>query len=220
MTTIVFVLGRTGCGKSFALRHITKFAERRGWSPVPLNDYVILRKMFLDEPSQADFKQRKFIPTKYGGFDVQDFSVMDAALKTLETRIRNVPLGEKTLVIVEFARPDYSEAFKQFSPDILRDAHYLFIHANVETCVQRVHERVRAPKTEDDYYVSDKILRGYFNTQNIPDKISANLVRFIDNRGPLSDFVGTIYQFVDDLLTEEENKGQEKHVASLEHASV
>lgn len=198
MTVNVFILGRTGCGKSAAARYITKFARERDWSTERVNDYPILRRMFLQDTQQA-----QFAPAKYGGFDIKDFSVLDLALKELEDQIRDIPVEPKKLLLIEFARADYEQAFLQMDFNILKDAYFLFIDANVDTCVQRVHERVKNQQTADDYYVSDKILRSYFNEQFMPDTIGANRVTFIKNRGSLLELVEKVYDFVDSILRQE-----------------
>lgn len=223
MTVNVFILGRTGCGKSAAARYIAKFARERQWSIERVNDYPILSRMFLKDRQQA-----QFAPTKYGGFDIKDFSVLDLALKELEEQIRDIPAEQKKLLLIEFARADYEQAFRQMDFNILKDAYFLFIDANVDTCVQRVHERVKNQQTADDYYVSDKILRSYFNEQLMPDTIGTSRVTFIKNRGSLCELAKKVHDFVDNVLRQEAyllehqdipGEDEEQHIRELVSAA-
>ena len=43
---IVFVLGRSGSGKSTSVQFMKKLAEKDGWSVSCLNDYTYLQDMF------------------------------------------------------------------------------------------------------------------------------------------------------------------------------
>src|SRR5437868_3051345 len=162
MALKVFILGRPGSGKSTAFRHIKKYIEEQylDWSSIRFNDYDILREMFLFEKLfQTDMKLRKFRATEHGGFDVLDFSVLDTALRELERKVRHRYSPKRDeLIVIEFARDNYGKALQQFSSAFLKDAYFLFIETNMETCVQRVHDRVAHPMTIDDHFVSDDIL--------------------------------------------------------------
>ena len=161
MTAKLFILGRPGSGKSAAARRIALRANSQRFSTVHLNDYQILLKM-----SHADKKGQYFRPTKYAeGFDVHDFTVMDISLTKLEDEAKEY-IRRAELIVIEFARADYREALKHFSSTFIRDAYFLFIETDVEICVQRIHERTAHPKTPDDHYVSDAIVRGYYGKDN------------------------------------------------------
>ncbi len=165
----VFLLGRPGCGKSTAFRHIEKLASSVGWSAIHLNDYDILHDMFRREQLfPSNFGGKKFCATEHGGFDVVDFSVLDEALKGLEKQVRHRYHQIDEVVVIEFARDNYDRALRIFSPAFLQDAYILFIESGLNVCLQRVGERVAHPHSEDDHYVSEHILKNYYQKQVLP----------------------------------------------------
>jgi gluconate kinase len=165
----VFVLGRSGSGKTTVVNYIKLLAREKGWNAIHIKDYPILYEMF-----QKDIKENggKFEPAAYGGFKVVDFAAFNNVLKVLEELIQR---KEKELrkseaheiILIEFARRSYREVLRIFSDDFLRDAYFFYIEADVDTCVQRIQQRVASftPEkwSEDYHYVPEEILRSYFN---------------------------------------------------------
>jgi len=202
MVVKVFVLGRPGSGKSTATRHLNHLMRHQDWRVKHFNDYDILWEMFL-----ADTEHKKFQPTPHNGFDATDFTVFDDALKDLEKRARTY-MEHVDLLTIEFARDDYRMALKQFSADFLQDAYFLFLDADIETCLRRVHERVEHSETNDDHpWFSDDIFRWYYardNKRYMAEHLKVEfgihkLVRVIENSGPLPRFIHRIEQFADEL---------------------
>ena len=210
MVVNLFILGRPGSGKSSAAGIIATIARCRGWNTTHINDYDILKEM-----AQADIAHKNFRQTEHGGFDVQDFSVLDLALRELEKRAQHLPLEQNTLIIIEFARDDYSKALKWFSPDFLQDAYFLFMHLDIDTCVQRIQKRITYiytdPPISDNHYVSEEIVRGYYqkdNRQYIEDSLGTDygimkLIRIIDNSGSLLELLDNVLWFVDIIFWQE-----------------
>ncbi len=159
----VFILGRPGSGKSSAARYMTGIAEARGLSAVHLNDYSILREML-----QADTEHKQFRPTLNNGFDVLDFSVLDTALHKLEEKVTEQSSTTSTdLFIIEFARDDHCKALNEFNSSFLQGSYVLFIDADVDTCLERIHQRVFHPTTEDDHpSLSDDLFRIYYGKED------------------------------------------------------
>jgi hypothetical protein len=207
MAEKLFILGRPGSGKSAAFRHIKQYIEEKyGWSAVHYSDYDILRDMFLYERLyHFNNKPRQFRATKHDGFDVLDFSVLDKASGELEKIVRSrYSKNEKDeLIVIEFARDNYFKALKLFSFDFLKDAHFLFLDVNLNTCIKRVHERVTHPTSEDDHYVSETILKSYYNKQIMPNSIGKEGFKVITNRGTLQVFFEKLDRFVDGILAHE-----------------
>ena len=161
---------------------------------------------------QIGTEQRKFRATEHGGFDVLDFSVLDTALKELEKQVRHrFSSRREELIVIEFARDDYSKALQQFSPAFLKDAYFLFIDADMNTCIERVQNRVAHPTSEDDHFVSEAILRNYYNRQRIPSNLKINggesidklRVKLIDSSGIYQDFIKKVNQFVSVIFQQE-----------------
>lgn len=172
MMITVFVFGCPGSGKSTAARCIEVLARDLGenWSAIRINDYKI-----LDEWFRADTEHARFRPREYGGFDILVPDVYDEALQVLKRRVHeHTPSRENEFMIIEFARCDYQHALEPFGKDFLQDAHFLFFEAEIETCVQRIHDRVHKPvKTLDDHFTSEFVFECY--RQRRKDYISSTV---------------------------------------------
>ncbi len=159
----LFVLGLPGSGKSSVARYISTYARDRRWSTTHINDYEILYQMFREDA------QGQFEPADFGGFDVLDLTVFDAALKKLEQelKIHILSVESNELILIEFSRNDYQRAFQQFShPTFLKDAYFLYLDTNIETCKRRIRERITHPTTSDDHFVSEYIFGAYYHGDN------------------------------------------------------
>jgi hypothetical protein len=160
----VFLLGLPGSGKSTAARYIEMLTRDYDWLPRRFNDYDILLKMF-----RTDSEGKRFSCTKYGGFDVHEHNAFDEALIEIERVVlqrEKVPDNQKELIIIEFARDDYCKALNLFSPAFLRDAFFLFIDADIPTCLKRIKDRIANPQTPDDHDVSEYIFESYYQNDN------------------------------------------------------
>jgi thymidylate kinase len=157
----IFVLGRPGSGKSTAAQLLNHSFAQQGWSTSHINDYGILQRMFLEDTDHIRFR-----PTENNGFDAIDLSVLDIALREVEWQAHARQQTTQFLTI-EFARDDYCQSLQQFSPDFVRNAYILFLDADLETCLQRVHKRVANPISRDDHpSYSDDIFCHYYRSDN------------------------------------------------------
>jgi len=203
MALKLFILGLPGSGKSTVSRHITTFLNGRDWESTRFSDHVILQKMFY-----ADTEGKHFKPAEHGGFDVINLEVFNTTLNRLELEVKehSISAKPKKLIVIEFSRNDYQRAFQQFSDTFLKDAHFLHLDVETETCKRRIRERIDNPITEDDFYVSEYIFNTYYNKddgQDIPQilaryyAIDKQRIKVIENNGSLDDVVDEIYEFVD-----------------------
>lgn len=200
MAAKVFILGRPGSGKTTAAHYFATLARDYGCFAAHINDYEILKRMSL-----ADCKHLKFCPTEHNGFDVLDFSVLDTALQELEKDVQEF-MTSVDFITIEFARDDYDEAFKLFSSDFLRDAFFLYIDTDIETCLQRIHERVAHPTSADDHpSLSDEAFKIHYRKDNRPYMtsdfakdydISDTQVEIIDNTDGYQSFLQKINKAV------------------------
>jgi hypothetical protein len=160
----VFLLGLPGSGKSTAARYIEMLARDYDWLPRCFNDYGILLKMF-----RTDSEGKRFSCTKHGGFDVHELIAFDDALIEVEKVVsqrEEVANDQNELIVIEFARDDYCRALDLFSPAFLRDAFFLFIDADIPTCIKRIKDRIANPQTPDDHDVSEYIFESYYQNDN------------------------------------------------------
>lgn len=213
MLVYVFVLGRAGCGKSAATRHMTAHLPH-GWDIVRITDYKLLHDMFCNGDP-------RFHASKLGGFDVINFSVLDEVLGKVQEQAKafsKTSLAKNTLVTIEFARDDYYDTLQLFDGDFLRNAHFLFIDAELEICIQRVRQRQEPIPCVNDvpddllnnHFVSDTILRSYYNSSQynrdyMSDhfcndySIDPHRIQFIDNNGDLKQFTDKVDSFLEQI---------------------
>lgn len=199
----VFVLGRPGSGKSTAYRDIEAFLKQKyaEWSVIHINDYHILY-----EKSHKDEEHKQFRLTPCDGFDVLDPTLYDYVLKELEAIVQEcLSSANNQVVLIEFARDDYRHALKQFDPEFLQDAYFLFIDADIETCLERIHQRIAHPMTRDDHpSISDDLFRDRFyedHSNYMRSKLKQEYpvnksVKVIRNVGSREEFNGKVEQFI------------------------
>lgn len=201
MAEIIFAIGRPGSGKSRTARCIKEatagpeyrvpgLAYLEGWSALHVTDYDFLYRMFQEDMKKEEAR-RRFRPAGFGGFDVLDLRVLPLALQEVNACIAERLHEERTLILVEFARRDYSyqEVWRHFRSDMLDNASFLYLEADIETCMRRIEQRVLDPVCLDDQYVSREIMLGYYGS---PSGEPANLRRYfgkervvaIENNGP------------------------------------
>ena len=204
MAIKLFILGRPGSGKSSAARHIASCVKTQDGTWIHINDYNFLYERFRKDIGGC-FKE-----TDYGGFKVIDFTVLDEALEYVGQQAMDHYASELyDLVIVEFARTNYSDALQKFDREFLHDAYFLFIETDVETCIRRINERVAHPEYPDDNFISDDVIDEYYKDDSrsyieIDLLTEYNLkhrqVRIIDNMGTIADFKVLLTEFIDYLI--------------------
>jgi adenylate kinase family enzyme len=162
MLVKVFFLGRPGSGKTTAMYHLLTLARQRNYSALSIDDYNILQHM-----SQQDSQHTQFRSTTYGGFDVLDPAVFDLALDELEQQVEKMTTLEGNgIITIEFARNDYAQTLRKFSPEFLKDSYVFFVDADLDTCIERIYQRVSSPFAPSNHFVSDYIMHTYYNHEN------------------------------------------------------
>ena len=176
----------------------------QGLSAERINDFPILKGMFL-----SDTEHKQFLPTPEGGFNAIDLSVMDVALQRVEKQAKQRSASGIQVVTIEFARTSYQEALQHFSKELIDSSHVLFLDANVDTCLERIHERVTHPQTEDDHpsFPDEKFSNyyGYDNRQYMLDIFREDFLaarnEFIDTETlSLEGFQNRLCTFTDKLF--------------------
>jgi thymidylate kinase len=211
MRVKVFVLGLPGSGKSLTSRLFMDILKREGWITRRFKDYDILLEMFRNASNQG-----KFRPTKHDGFDVLDLRMFDLALQEVVGRITDyisIPCAQNELILIEFARDDYRKALEQFSHELLEDSYFIFIDADIPTCISRIQKRVAHPQTLDDHFVSEYIFDAYYQ-KDTKQYFASSLegiacvdvqrIRVIDNIGAQDNLRLQVSQCIDFIFEQEQ----------------
>lgn len=206
MIVKVFLLGRPGSGKTTSFHHIEMLLRNQKWHTIRFREYTILHEMFQNK---AD---TRFHSSAYGGFEIVDFSVFFDSAKWIEQQIETyIPTESRpTFIFIELARDDYSQALKSFSSDFLKDAYFLFLDADIDTCIERIHTRV-ANRTSDGHFISEGILKSYYCKDNRSYMISSfktdynirKAVEVIDNFGSIAELTKRLNIIVSRILAKE-----------------
>ena len=95
------------------------------------------------------------------------------------------------VMVVEFARADYTSAFKLLNEkSLFQPSHCLLFEAQIATCVQRIRGRVQSATSLDDHFTSEVILANYDQAGYIHSivtmleenyQVDAERIRKIDN---------------------------------------
>ena len=175
----VFLLGRPGSGKSAVAQLLETISRENGWDTKHIYDYKYLHGMFRQEvvdnipKDERSFRQKG--PDACQGFDVVKFDVLDTALKQMAHEIKAEEhgcLGANKLLVIEFARKEYSHALDIFGYEILKDAHLLYVKLDLKDCIKRVQKRadVHRLRSEYDHFVSEDIMRSYYGGDDWSDE--------------------------------------------------
>lgn len=200
MVSKIFILGRTGSGKSTTSRLLAKAAQKYGWSVEAFNDYPFLREMFISNSGN------RFRSTEHDGFEVLEMSVYDEAISRLLQNVQSYrPTADKTFLTVEFTSNDYARALERFDDELMRDAHFIFIAADLKTCLERVSNRALYPNNRDDYYVIETVLLQHYPCPYMPLFIHGEKVIFMNNTGQLDYLEAQIQAFVPSILEQKEH---------------
>src|SRR5216683_5161181 len=179
---IVFILGRTGSGKSTVARYLGEAAQCSGWFVQSFNDYSFLREMFETDTAH------RFRATEHNGFEVLDRSVFQIAICSLAQQVQSYHLTDnQTLTTVEFTSNNYRDSLQLFDSKLLQDAHFLFLNVDLSACLERTCKRVFYQTTKDDYYVKDIVLLRHYPCPYMPLCIGGRKSRYIENMGSLDD---------------------------------
>jgi hypothetical protein len=224
MAVVVFLLGRPGSGKSQIARCIkgdespaaSDMEEKylpENWETVHITDYKYLLRMFQEEEKQRlDPEKRYFESSEHGGFTVTNFgfsrAVLDKALKQVNVEILQETKDEQKqkLILVEFARSDYRNIKNVFDTKILESASVLYLQAELEVCVGRVHQRVlHYPRWEDDSFVPNDIMEGYYGEEDfvgLRRVFRKEKVEVINNNGDWNDTWVEVKGFIEKICLE------------------
>lgn len=161
MISYVFLLGRPGSGKSVVYKLCEEKLKRMGMSCQRVDDFLTLKEILAED---KDFKRHIL---KNGGFAVTDWSVVDEALQRLNNLVKKLK-AENKIIFIEFARDNYTNAFKNFTRDVLDESIILYIYSTFEECYRRNVERFKKAKkaSHDDHIVPLDLMKTYYRTDD------------------------------------------------------
>lgn len=205
----LFVLGLPGSGKSTVSRAIVRYVKQtyQNWFVERFCDYGFLYNMF-----KRDIKRKDFYSVKYGGFYVTNPTKYDIALLQLETDSHQCKHGKYGLQIIEFSRGDYLKALNLFQEGFRSNSSFLFLYADIDTCIQRVEQRMKDPRSLDDHFVPERTFERFIEAE--PEEYLRNVCthvqesywgknsrfRIIDSRGTIDDTLSQVKPFVDEMI--------------------
>lgn len=197
VSIVVFIMGRTGSGKSTTARFLAEIAQDLGWSIKTLNDYPILREMY-----ETDTGSRyRFRPADHNGFEVLDLSVYGLAIQKLARQLRSYhPENDQTLITVEFTSNNYLDALRLFDETLLRGAHFVFLNADLPTCMERISRRIFHRTTADDYHVIENVLLRHYPSPYMPLRIGKEKAKFIPNMASIDELKNEVQSLAPALL--------------------
>ncbi|MBU4561738.1 hypothetical protein L6386_05440 [bacterium] len=162
----IFLLGRPGCGKSVIYEMLTERLKRRKVAKefIRIDDFPILKELF---DKDVHFKRHR---RKAGGFEVTDWSIVDEVLKIVNDRI--IKLEKKNRIIfIEFARNNYLQALKNFTPEVLEKSLILYIFAPYQVCYERNIKRFQEKEGEDldSHIVPPDLMESYYKEDDFEE---------------------------------------------------
>jgi adenylate kinase family enzyme len=206
----LFVFGLPGSGKSTVSRSIVEYVYQTYpyWFARRFSDYDILLDMFGKD------KQRKDFQPENSGFYVKNPKVYDQALKRLEQLVNQVNSASNQLIVIEFSRGDYAKSLKIFESSFLDNSAYLFLYSDINTCKERVAQRIKhSYYGPDDHYVPERTFERFatIDTEEYPQSLHLWLAKFfgeknnrfkiIDSRDSKSNTLFRAKTFVDEVIT-------------------
>ncbi len=159
---VMFWAGRPGSGKSTLMQEAARQFEARGYTVKMFDDYTFLhRQAYIQTHSgRAAMGTAPIHLTEQGGregFVVKDFAVLGQVLAMINSYIIPYLAQPNVILMVEFARASYlpEHVWRWFSSEVLRCACYVFCHAGLDTCPERVEQR-------QSHIVPENIMTGYY----------------------------------------------------------
>jgi adenylate kinase family enzyme len=146
----VFLIGRPGCGKSVIYRLLEEQLREEGFEGRlrRIDDFPVLKRIF-----EEDVEHRRHRPAPDRGVKVTDDMVWDDLTKALNEQALELQSPDG-LLFVEFSRDSYVRAFKNFSPEVLKNSLVVYIDCPWDVCWERNVRRTREEKGLDAHLVS------------------------------------------------------------------
>jgi hypothetical protein len=163
----VFLLGRPGCGKSALYRELERRLLDSGQARTfeRADDFPKLWARFQkDDALEREGKPRIYTRrTTDGLYRITDFSILDEILQEVSSDVVGIDRAGH-VVFIEFARPRYVEALRNFDSSILERCLVVYMEVSLETCWNRNVARHEAVGSQDgdDHMVGREAMEAIF----------------------------------------------------------
>ena len=147
-SSVVFIVGLPGAGKSYVRRRIEAELTRMGVENRGLTDYAFAYRDFVHSMIKLEPQPGGFEAVDGGAFMVQDEEALSPALRSLAQAVRE-SMTRTEVTLVEFARADLLSALQEFC-DISDRAFILHVDAPPELRAQRLRRRAQPPESAVD----------------------------------------------------------------------
>lgn len=160
-----FLLGRPGCGKSEIFKRIKEIllSKKLVSEIIRVDDFPKLWAIFKEDEATGSWRRCRRTPN--GGYLVTDDSVWDEILREVNEDLLKMDLQDK-IVFIEFSRPNYLKALKNFSENILKKSVIIYVYASFETCWKRNvlrHKKALAEGTDDHLVSREEMEKTYLH---------------------------------------------------------
>jgi hypothetical protein len=194
-SSVVFVVGLPGAGKSLVRRRLATRLRAMGIEPGELSDYpyayrdFLHGRLLLQPPRGTGFE-----PYEGGAFTVDEETALMPALQSLSRAVRE-STKEHQVTVVEFARTDLVTAFQEFD-ELRHQSRVIHVEASASLRADRLNRRAEPPditvdnqslllKVSDNHALPSAVNDGLYRADDI-DRLAAsprwrNRVFRIDN---------------------------------------
>jgi len=168
----VFLVGRPGCGKSAVFRILEEQLRARGFKGElkRIDDFPLLKHIF-----DTDVEHKRHRLASSGGLKVTDATVWDDMAKGLNDQALKLQSPDR-LLFIEFSRNKYVRAFKNFSPELLKNSLIVYVDAPFDVCWERNARRAREERGLDAHLVSREEMEKTYardDHEELPKHVSA-----------------------------------------------
>jgi hypothetical protein len=164
---VIFVVGRAGCGKSALYRELEQrlLESHQAKTFERVDDFPkVWAKLQGDDALEREGKERIHSRrTADGGYVVTDDNFLDDVLKEVNLDVLQIDKPDH-LIVLEFARPSYVQAFQNFDESILESCLVIYMQVDFEICWARNVARHEAAIAEggDDHLVCRETMEALY----------------------------------------------------------
>ena len=194
----VFLIGRPGCGKSIVFSILEEELRAKGYKGElrRIDDFPLL-KHILD----TDVGHKRHRPAPEGGVKITDDKVWDELARGLNEQALELQDPDR-LLFIEFSRDNYVRAFKNFSPELIRNSLIIYIDCPWDVCWERNVRRAKLEKGLDAHLVSKEEMETTYKQddhEELPKHVNARMLVVRNDSDDLGELRGELRGVVEKL---------------------